>query len=51
MKKLEIIDYSRAYGRNIAEKKYDLAGSNIIYWIKMEDELKNQLIKSLYYNT
>ena len=44
---LEIIDYSRAYGRNISDKKFDLAGSTIIYWMKMEDELRNQKNKKL----
>ena len=26
IKKLEIIDYAKAYGRNLAAKKFDLAG-------------------------
>ena len=41
-KKLEIIDYAKAYVRNNAAKKYDLAISTITYWMKEKDNLLNQ---------
>ena len=45
-KKLEIIDYAKTFGRNVAAKKYDLAGSTITYWTKIEENLKEQKIKA-----
>ena len=46
-KQLEIIDYVKAYCRNIATKKFDLEKCTITYWMKMEGELKVQKNKDL----
>ena len=41
-KKIRNYRICKGFGRNIAAKKLNLAGSNITYLMKMEDELKNQ---------
>lgn len=39
---MEIIDYAKAFSRNVASKKYDLSGNTITYWTKREENLKAQ---------